>query len=76
MTYLQRRGLSRGVLGGSKGWLYVGIGIWGLRKMRSIAKGGEPEILISEALSPGERIVIAAGRATLDAPRAQVPSQG
>ena len=73
LEYLQRRGINRGLFGGRKGWFYVGIGVWGLRRLISLSRGGAPEILISEALKPGERMIIAAGRATLDSP---VKSQG
>ena len=65
MAWLQRTGVRKGVFGNSRGWLYVGAGVWTLRTVRRIAER-KPEILISEELRPGERIVIANGRATLD----------
>ena len=52
----ERTGLRRG-LGGSKGWFYLGTGLWTLRTIRRLAADKE-EILISETLKPGERIVI------------------
>jgi hypothetical protein len=77
VDYVERRGINKGVFGGNKGWLYVGIGIWILRRMRTAARGGTPSILISEALAPGDRIIIANGRATLDGNRVtQVQSKG
>ena len=77
VDYVERRGINKGIFGGHKGWLYVGIGLWVLRRVRTAAKGGTPSILISEALGPGERIIIANGRATLDGSSiTQVQSKG
>lgn len=64
-------GINRGLLGGSKGWAYVGTGLWTLRRVRKMADR-KSEILISETLAPGERMVIANGRATIE----QVEDQG
>jgi hypothetical protein len=61
---LERSGLRKG-LGGSKTWFYVGTGLWTLRTVRRMAERRE-EVLISERLAPGQRIVIANGRATID----------
>lgn len=52
----ERTGLRKG-LSGSKGWFYLGTGLWTLRTIRRLAADKE-EILISERLKPGERIVI------------------
>jgi hypothetical protein len=62
---IERTGLRKGVSGGSKPWFYVGTGLWTLRTIRRMAERKE-EILISERLAPGQRIIIANGRATLD----------
>ncbi len=61
----ERLGINRGLFGGNRGWLYVGTGLWTLRTVRRLAER-ETQILISEELKPGQRIVIANGRATLD----------
>lgn len=61
----ERLGINRGLFGGSRSWLYVGTGLWTLRTVRRLAER-KPEILISEELKPGQRIVIANGRATID----------
>lgn len=58
-------GMSRGVFGASKGWFYVGTGLWTLRKLRSLGER-KPEVLLSETLRPGDRIVIANGVATIE----------
>ena len=50
---------------GSKVGLYLGTGLWTLRTVRRLADRRE-EILISEPLRPGERIMIANNRPTLE----------
>lgn len=60
---LQGIGFARGVLGRSGPWLWVWAGLWLFGKMR--ARAGT-EVLLSERLEPGQRIVIANGRATVD----------
>lgn len=60
----ERMGLSRGI-GGSRGWFYLGTGLWTLRTVRRLALR-RSEVLLSEELRPGDRIVIANGRATID----------
>ena len=62
---IEHLGMSRGRQG-SKTWLYVGTGLWTLRTVRRLADRRE-EILISEPLRPGERIIISNARPTLDA---------
>jgi hypothetical protein len=70
----ERLGINRGLFGGSRGWFYVGTGLWTLRTVRRLA-ARRPEILLSEELKPGQRMVIANGRATIDdAPAAPAPS--
>lgn len=73
----ERLGIARGVFGASKGWLYVGTGLWTLRTVRRMAER-KPDILLSEELKPGQRLVIANDRASLDEPAAAaaVPSDG
>lgn len=67
LRFLERTGVNRGLMGGSKGWFYVGTGLWTLRTVRRLATR-KTEILLSEELRPGQRIVIANGRATIDGP--------
>lgn len=66
----ERAGIRRG-MAGSKGWFYVGTGLWTLRIVRRMAER-KTQILVSETLAPGQRIVIANGRATVE----QAASQG
>lgn len=61
---IERSGIRKG-MNGSKGWFYVGTGLWTLRTVRRLAERNE-EILVSEELRPGQRIVIANGRATIE----------
>lgn len=65
----ERTGLRKG-LGGSKGWFYLGTGLWTLRTIRRLAADKE-EILISEELRPGDRIVIANARTAEGEPLAR-----
>ena len=58
LGFLLRQGFRRGVLQGSRPWLVVGGVALGLRLLRKIA-GGEPEVVYSEKLAPGESLVIA-----------------
>ena len=67
----ERLGINRGLFGGNKAWFYVGTGLWTLRTVRRLASR-KSEILLSEELRPGQRLVIANGRATLDEVAAQV----
>lgn len=71
----ERTGVTRGLFGGSKGWLYVGGGLWTLRTVRRMAER-KSEVLMSEELRPGDRLVIANGRATLDRTESSAPSGG
>jgi hypothetical protein len=61
LRFAMRNGLTKGFLGGSRPWLVVGGIAVGWRVMRKIA-GNEPVVVYSEALKPGESVVIAHGR--------------
>ncbi len=63
---IEHLGMSKGRRG-SKHWLYVGTGLWTLRTIRRMADRRE-EILISETLQPGQRLIISNDRATIDGP--------
>lgn len=54
---VQRLGLSGGMAGKGGTWLAVGIGAWGLQRVRNMAVK-EDEILLREPLGPGETITI------------------
>lgn len=71
LRVVERTGLRKGV-NGSKGWFYVGTGLWTLRTVRRLAERKD-EILISEVLEPGQRLVISSGRATVEGAPAPQP---
>jgi hypothetical protein len=54
---VQRVGLSGGMAGKGGTWLAVGVGAWGLQRVRSMA-AKEDEILLREPLGPGETLTI------------------
>ena len=52
----QRVGLSEGMRGKGGGWIALGVGAWGLQRLRN---AGDPtQVLISEPLRSGERVEI------------------
>lgn len=71
LRVVERSGLRKG-MAGSKPWFYVGTGLWTLRTVRRLAERKD-EILVSEVLKPGQRIVIANGRATIEDGPAPAP---
>jgi len=64
LRVVERSGMRKG-MAGSKTWFYVGTGLWTLRTVRRLAARNE-ELLISEELKPGQRIIIANGRASIE----------
>ena len=64
LRMVERTGIRKG-MSGSKGWFYVGTGLWTLRTVRRLAERHD-EILISEELKPGQRLIISNGRATIE----------
>ncbi len=54
---LFRIGVTRGLLGGSRPWLIVGALAGGLRLVGRMA-AREPDVVYSEKLEPGRRLVI------------------
>lgn len=65
LTLLRRNGLRRGLLGGSRGWAAVAIGTWGYTKLKQLAER-PAEVVFSEELKPGQRLIISNDRTTLD----------
>jgi hypothetical protein len=53
---LVRIGFARGI-GGSRGWLAVGVVAGGLRMLRKMARR-EPDVVYLEELHPGQSVVI------------------
>jgi hypothetical protein len=52
----ERAGIRKG-LNGSKGWFYLGTGLWTLRTIRRMAER-RTEVLVSETIEPGQTITI------------------
>jgi hypothetical protein len=52
----QRVGLSEGLRGKGGGWLALGIGAWGLQRLRNAADPAE--VLIREPIGAGQRVEI------------------
>ena len=56
--YIRMNALRRGLLGGSRPWLAVFVlGLLG-RQMGKVTKRGEMPLVLSEALKPGEALLI------------------
>jgi hypothetical protein len=61
---LRRNGVRKGIFGGSRGWAAVAVGTWGYTTLKRLAQR-EPELVFSEELKPGDRIIISNNRSTL-----------
>ena len=72
---LEQTGFRRGLFGNSKAWLYVGTGLWTVRTLRRFA-GRQTQILISEELKPGQKMIIANGIATIVGEAVATPGTG
>jgi hypothetical protein len=57
LRILQSRGMRQGVRGGSRGWFWVYVAVWGTRRLRR-AIGSEPAIVYRGELQPGDTIEI------------------
>jgi hypothetical protein len=57
LHYLQRRGMSRGVRGNSRGWLWIFLFAFASRRLRR-AIGSEYEVVWRGEVRPGETIRI------------------
>lgn len=55
LSGLQSRGVRRGVLGASRGWLWVAVASWGIRRIR---RANQPEVLYRTKLRPGETLEV------------------
>lgn len=57
LRLLQTRGVSKGVLGNSRGWFWVAVATWVLRRARRMA-GSEYEVVYRGEVRPGETLQI------------------
>jgi len=55
--YVREQTVVEGLFNGSKFWLLVGGGVWGVRALRR-ASGRTERVVLREVIQPGERIVI------------------
>ncbi len=62
---VRRTGVRKGILGGNRGWLAVAVATWGWTKLKQVSER-QAEVVLSEELKPGQRIIVANGRATVD----------
>ncbi|MDP2291947.1 MAG: hypothetical protein Q8M22_12215 [Actinomycetota bacterium] len=56
---LRRSALYKGLLGGSRGWMAVGVILWGPRLLKRVA-GKQEQIVAVEKLKPGQFVRIEA----------------
>jgi hypothetical protein len=64
ISRLRRTGFRKGMQG-NRTWLALGIVIWGAQQLRKLATRNA-EVLVREELKPGDRMIIANGRVTVD----------
>ncbi|MEJ7584008.1 MAG: hypothetical protein WKF43_07950 [Acidimicrobiales bacterium] len=62
---LRRRGLRQGILGGNRAWAAVAVGTWGYTQLKRLAQR-DVEVVFSEELKPGQRLIISNDRPTVD----------
>lgn len=55
--YIREQTVIEGLFNGSKFWLLVGGGVWGVRALRRASSRTE-RVVLREVIQPGERIVI------------------
>ena len=58
---LRQNAISKGVLGGRRGWMAIGAFLWGPRIVKRFM-GRQEEVLTTERLKPGETVTITAVR--------------
>jgi hypothetical protein len=56
LALLQTRGVQRGIFGSSRGWFWVAVLTWGLRRVRRSIS--EPQIVFRGELKPGQALQI------------------
>jgi hypothetical protein len=57
LHFLQLRGVNKGVLGSSRGWFWVAVVTWSIRRLRR-AIGSEYELVYRGELKTGETLQI------------------
>jgi hypothetical protein len=59
LAALRRNAITKGVLGGQRGWMAVGAVVWGLRLLRKLL-GRTEEVVATEKLEPGQVLCLTA----------------
>ena len=54
---LRRNALYKGLFGGSRGWLAVGVVVWGPRLMKRLL-GRNEKVVATEVLKPGQSLYL------------------
>ena len=62
LRLLTRTAVRRGLFGGSRTWVVVGVAAGGARLLRRLTKP-QPKVVFCEELQPGQALVITRGRA-------------
>jgi hypothetical protein len=57
LPLLRRNAIYKGFLGGQRGWLAVGVVVWGARLARK-ALGRNEQVVATEKLKPGDTLVL------------------
>ncbi len=57
LRWVLRIGLSRGLLGGSRAWTFVGGVALAIRVVKKIG-GSEPKVVYKRSLAPGESLLV------------------
>jgi len=65
LRILRKNGLRRGILGGNRAWAAVAVGTWGYSQLKRLSQRSA-EVVFSEELKPGQRIIISNDRTTVD----------
>lgn len=70
LSTLLSRGVRRGILGASRGWLLVAVASWGVRRIR---RANQPQLLYRGKLKPGQTLQI--GHLILDDGKGERPKR-
>ncbi|HKA83510.1 MAG TPA: hypothetical protein VKD21_06590 [Acidimicrobiales bacterium] len=57
LRVVQRRTRRRSVAGGSRGWFWVFVAVWGIRRLRRLI-GSEPVVVYRAEIEPGHAVRI------------------
>jgi hypothetical protein len=59
MSYLRKRSVKEGLLGGRRPWFVVGVFVWGFRLIRKLMSRS-PQVVSTEILRPGQTLSVSA----------------